>query len=52
MMISSRAGHEGDWALYLYAAEAMLPYFRAAGCHNYARYAAHYVHQIKASIQR
>ena len=35
MMIFSRAGHEGaghegDWALHLYAAEAMLPYFRAA----------------------
>ena len=52
MMIFSRAGHEGaghegDWALHLYAAEAMLPYFRAAGCHNYARYAAHYVQQMK-----
>ena len=26
MMIFSGAGHEGDWALHLYAAEAMLPY--------------------------
>ena len=38
MMIFSRAGHEDDWALHLYAEEAMLPYFCAAGCHNYARY--------------
>ena len=45
MMIFSRAGHEGDWALHLYAVEATLPYSRAAGCHNYARNAAHYVHQ-------
>ena len=27
MMIFSRAGHEGDWALHLYAAEAMLSLF-------------------------
>ena len=47
MMIFSRAGHEDDWALHLYAEEAMLLYFCAAGCHNYARYAAHYVHQMK-----
>ena len=25
----------------------MLPYFRSAGCHNYARYAAFYVHHMK-----
>lgn len=24
-----RAGHEGDWDLHLFAAEAMLPYFLA-----------------------
>jgi len=47
MMNFSRAGHEGDWALHLVAAEAMLPYFRSAGCHNYARYGAFYVHQMK-----
>ena len=38
---------EGDWVLHLFAAEAMLPYFRSAGCHNYARYAAFYVHHMK-----
>ena len=43
----SRGGHEGDWALHIFAAEAMLPYFRAAGCHNYSRYGAFYVHQMK-----
>ena len=25
----------------------MLPYFRSAGCHNYARYAVLYVHHMK-----
>ena len=25
----------------------MLPYFRSAGCHNYSRYAAFYVHHMK-----
>ena len=25
----------------------MLPYFRSAGCHNYTRYAALYVHHMK-----
>ena len=47
MMNFSRAGHEGDWALHLVAAEAMLPYFRSAGCYNYARYAAFYSHHMK-----
>ena len=27
MMIFSRAGHEGDRALHLYATEAMLPFY-------------------------
>ena len=48
----SRAGYEGDWALHLFASEAILPYFRFAGCHNYARYGAFYVHKMKASIRR
>ena len=47
MMNFSRGGHEGDWALHLFAAEAMLPHFRSAGFHNYARYGAFYVHQMK-----
>ena len=48
MMNFSRAGHEGDLALHLVVAEAMLPYFRSAGCHNYARYAAFYSHHMKS----
>ena len=40
LMNFSRADHEGDGALHLFAAESMLPCFRSAGCHNYARYGA------------
>ena len=47
MMNFSRGGHEGNWVLHLLAAEATLPYFRAADCHNYARYAAFFVHNTK-----
>ena len=34
MMNFSRGGHEGNQVLHLSAAEATLPYLRAAGCHN------------------
>jgi hypothetical protein len=44
IMNFSSGGHEGHWAFHLFAAEAMLPYFLSAGCHNYARYSAFYVH--------
>ncbi len=47
MMNFSRGGHEADWALHLFTAEAMLPYFRSAGRHNYAHYGAFYVHNMK-----
>ena len=47
MMNLSRGGHEGYWALHIFAAEAMLPYFRSSGCHNCARYGAFYVHQMQ-----
>ena len=47
MVNFSRGGYVGDWVLHILAAEAMLPYFRSAGCHNYARYAAFYVHHMK-----
>ena len=47
MMNLSRGGHEGNWALHLFAAEATIPYFRSAGCHNYASSDAFYVHQMK-----
>jgi hypothetical protein len=46
IMMNFSRGHEGDWALHIFAAEAMLPYFRAAGCQNYALYGAFYVHQM------
>ena len=48
MMNISRAGHEADTSLHISAAEAMLPYFRFAGCHRYSRYGAFYVHHIKS----
>ena len=47
MMNFFRGGHEGDWVLHSLAAEVMLPYFCSVGCHNYARYAAFYVHHVK-----
>ena len=47
MMSFSRAAHEGDWVLHISAAEAMLPYFHAAGCHNYARYGQFYTHHMR-----
>ena len=47
MMNFSRAGHETDWGLHIIAAEAMLPYFWSAGCHNYTRYYSFYVHHMK-----
>ena len=40
MMLCSRANQENEWLLHLLAVDAMLPYFRAARCHNYARYAS------------
>ena len=43
MMNFSRGGHEGNQVLHLSAAEATLPYLRAAGCHNYG----FYVHNTK-----
>ena len=42
MLNFSCGGHEGDSSLHLLAAEALLPYFRSAGWHNYARYGAFY----------
>ena len=47
MMSFSRAAHEGDWFLHLSVAEALLPYFFAAGCHNYSRYGELYIHHMK-----
>ena len=38
MMVFVRAEREGEWPLHLWAVQEMLPYFFAAGHHNYARY--------------
>ena len=48
MMKISRACHENDCALHRLATEAMLPYFCAAGFHNYARYCTFNIHQMKS----
>ena len=48
MMTFSRGAHESDMALHLAAAEGMLPYFFASGCHNYARYGTFYVQHMKS----
>ena len=48
MMIFSRGAHESDIALHLAAAQVMLPYLFASGCHNYARYGTFYVQRMKS----
>ena len=47
----SGGGNEGNWGLHLLAAEAMPPYYRSPGCHNYAHYAAFYVNHMKGLIR-
>ena len=42
MMVFVRAEREGDWPLHLWAVQEMMPYFFAAGHHNYARYGLYY----------
>ncbi len=37
MMAYVRAEREGEWLLHVYCVKAMIPYFFAAGHHNYAR---------------
>ena len=39
ILLYIRAEKEGEWVLHLEATKKMLPYFFAAGHHNYARYA-------------
>ena len=46
IMNFSHEGREGKWVLHLLDAGAMLPYFHSAGCHNYTRFAAFYVHHM------
>lgn len=47
MMMFVRAEREGDWPLHLKVVSKMLPYFFAAGHHNYARYATYYLNDMK-----
>ena len=51
MMNFSGGGNEGNWVLHILAAEAMPPYYRFPGCHNYAHYAAFYVNHMKGLIR-
>ena len=46
IMNFSHEGREGNWVLHLLDSGAMPPYFHSAGCHNYASYAAFYVHHM------
>ena len=48
MMMYVRAEREADWPLHLEAVEKMLPYFFAAGHHNYARYGLYYLRSMEA----
>ncbi|XP_038064765.1 D(1A) dopamine receptor-like [Patiria miniata] len=47
MMIFVRAEREGDWPLHLWAVNEMIPYFFAAGHHNYARYGLYYLRSME-----
>ena len=46
IMNFSHEGREGNWVVHLLDAGATLPYFHSAGCHNYTRFAAFYVHHM------
>ena len=41
-----RAEREGKWLLHLAAVKSMVPYFHAAGHHNYARHSLYYLHNM------
>lgn len=43
-----RGVHEQDFPLQLAAVKSMLPYFAAAGCHNYLRYGSFYIHHMES----
>lgn len=47
-----RGERNGDFLLQQYCLKAMLPYFFAAGHHNYARYLSWYVRQMEHLPQR
>ena len=46
-MLFIRAEREGEWPLHRYAVSKMLPYFFAAGHHNYARYGTYYLNDMQ-----
>ena len=46
VLLYIRAEKEGEWLLHLQAVKQMLPYFFAAGHHNYARYATNYLNDM------
>ena len=47
MMAYVRAEREGEWLLHVYCVKAMMPYFFAAGHHNYARSGLVYLRAIE-----
>jgi hypothetical protein len=47
MMLYVRAEREAEWPLHLYAVKEMMPYFFAAGHHNYARYGLYYLRSME-----
>ena len=47
MMVFVRAEREGEWPLHLWAVQQMLPYFFAAGHHQYARYGTYYLFSME-----
>ena len=47
IMLYVRAKREGDWPMHLYAVRKMIPYFFAAGHHNYARYGLYYLRTME-----
>lgn len=50
MMAYIRAEREGDWLLRVYCVKSMMPYFFAAGHHNYARSGLAYLRAIEKNI--
>jgi len=47
MLLFIRAERKANWVMHMYAVTEMLPYFFAAGHHQYARYISHYVNSMK-----
>ena len=51
ILLYIRAEKEGEWVLHLEATKKMLPYFFAAGHHNYARYATNYLNNMYGLLE-